>query len=184
MTLRPEYSLGHSAYNDFLFTPLGHDAAGTELTVLSALTRLGLDPWQEAARLADLPRAAAAAALAVVIARLPGVGPQGAEGGSWTAAEAASVAQRLVATLPEGRAPAIPETPEARASARPPGDGMPGSGPTRGQSREPARRAGPATWLVWGGVALAFYLLVVQMTPDRQFEPPAAAPAAAATTRQ
>jgi hypothetical protein len=60
MTLRPEYSLGRSAYNDFLHAPLGHDAAGTELTVLSALTRLGLDPWAEAARLADLSRPAAA----------------------------------------------------------------------------------------------------------------------------
>ena len=41
MTLRSEYSLGRSAYNDFLHAPLGHDAAGTEFTVLSALTRLG-----------------------------------------------------------------------------------------------------------------------------------------------
>ena len=54
MTLRPEYSLGRSAYNDFLHAPLGHDAAGTEFTVLSALTRLGLDPWAEAARLCEL----------------------------------------------------------------------------------------------------------------------------------
>ena len=60
MTLRPEYSLGHSAYNEFLFGSLGQDAAGTEVTVLSALSRLGIDPWQEAARLAALPRGAAA----------------------------------------------------------------------------------------------------------------------------
>lgn len=46
MTLRPEYSLGHSAYNDFLFGSLGQDAAGTEVTMLSALSRLGIDPWQ------------------------------------------------------------------------------------------------------------------------------------------
>ena len=71
MTLRPEYSLGHSAYNDFLFGTLGQDAAGTEITVLSALSRLGLDPWQDSARLAALPRDEAASALAATIARLP-----------------------------------------------------------------------------------------------------------------
>ncbi len=44
MPLRPEYSLGHSAYNDFLFGSVSQDAAGTEVTVLSALSRLGIDP--------------------------------------------------------------------------------------------------------------------------------------------
>ncbi len=71
MTLRPEYSLGHSAYNDFLFGSLGPGEGGTEITVLSALSRLGIDPWQEAERLAALPREAAAQALADTIARLP-----------------------------------------------------------------------------------------------------------------
>ena len=89
MTLRPEYSLGHSAYNDFLFGTLGQDAAGTEITVLSALSRLGLDPWQESARLAALPRDEAASALAATIARLPD--------GTWPEAEAAKIAARLVA---------------------------------------------------------------------------------------
>ena len=93
-TLRPEYSLGHSAYNDFLFGSLGEDAAGTEITVLSALSRLGIDPWPEAARLAALPRDAAASALAATIARLPD--------GMWPDAEAAKIAARLVTSLPEG----------------------------------------------------------------------------------
>jgi hypothetical protein len=35
------------------------------------LTRLGLNPWEEAARLTPLPKARAAAALATLIARLP-----------------------------------------------------------------------------------------------------------------
>jgi hypothetical protein len=35
------------------------------------LTRLGLDPWEEAARLTPLPKARAAEALAPLIARLP-----------------------------------------------------------------------------------------------------------------
>ena len=38
---------------------------------LPKLTRLGLDPWEEAARLTPLPKARAAEALAKVIARLP-----------------------------------------------------------------------------------------------------------------
>lgn len=42
MALRPEYSLGHSRYNDFLFASIGEEKTGT-LTVLSALTRLGFD---------------------------------------------------------------------------------------------------------------------------------------------
>ena len=41
------------------------------LSVISALTRLGIDPWEEAARLAALPKALAAEALAPMIARLP-----------------------------------------------------------------------------------------------------------------
>jgi hypothetical protein len=56
MTLRPEYSLGHSEYNAFLFAAVGEEKAGLPLTVLTALTRLGFDPWREAARLSDLPR--------------------------------------------------------------------------------------------------------------------------------
>lgn len=71
MTLRPEFTLGHSPYNAFLFAEVGEEHAGVSLTVLSALTRLGFDPWQEAARLSDLPRDTAARAFAVTIAMLP-----------------------------------------------------------------------------------------------------------------
>ena len=60
MTLRPEYSLGHSEYNAFLFAAVGQETVGPPLTVLTALTRLGFDPWREAARLSDLPRETAA----------------------------------------------------------------------------------------------------------------------------
>ena len=40
------------------------------LNVVSGLTRLGLDPWEEAGRLAALPKALAAEKLAPIIARL------------------------------------------------------------------------------------------------------------------
>ena len=161
VTLRPEYSLGRSAYNDFLHAPLGYDAAGTELTVLSALTRLGVDPWAEAARLADLSRPAAAQALAAAIARLPGVGL----GGTWTESEAAAVAFRLVGTLPKGSTPEIPQTPEAAALR--PTDAEAGVAPVASRTA----RSSATTWLLWGGIAIAFYLLVARLGSVTDLEP-------------
>ena len=100
MTLRPEYSLGHSEYNAFLFAAVGEENAGLPLTVLTALTRLGFDPWREAARLSDLPRETAARAFAVTIAMLPE--------GDWKASESEAIAARLVNWLPGRSALAIP----------------------------------------------------------------------------
>lgn len=171
MTLRPEYSLGHSAYNDFLFGSLGQDAAGTEVSVLSALSRLGVDPWQEAARLASLPRETAAEALAATILRLPDRG--------WPAGEAAKTAARLVSLLPEGAVAAIPQTEEARVaslvaavkSGRANQKAKTGTGTTVNATPAVLKpKAGPVTWLMWGALALAFYFLIVQFTPDRDLE--------------
>lgn len=92
MTLRPEYSLGHSEFNDFLFASIGEEESGSQLTVLSALARLGLDPWTEAARLAALPKEAATAALTATIARLPE--------GALKASDVRSIALLLVDRLP------------------------------------------------------------------------------------
>jgi hypothetical protein len=100
MTLRPEYSLGHSPYKAFLFAAVGEEQVGVPLTVLSALTRLGFDPWQEAARLAGLPRETAARVFAVTIAMLPE--------GDWKASEAEAIAARLVNWLPGQVPQAIP----------------------------------------------------------------------------
>ena len=71
MALPARFSLLHSDLNDFLFAPVGEEQNGVTLSVVSGLTRLGLDPWQEAARLTPLPKARAAEALAKLIARLP-----------------------------------------------------------------------------------------------------------------
>jgi hypothetical protein len=60
------------------------------LSVLSALARLGVDPREEAARLARLPRTAAAAALARMIAGTPGL---------WSPNDAPGIASRLVVLL-------------------------------------------------------------------------------------
>jgi hypothetical protein len=62
------------------------------LSVISALTRLGLEPWEEAARLAALPKALAAEALTPMIARLSLAWQQRSDN--------LAIAQRLVGFLP------------------------------------------------------------------------------------
>ena len=56
----------------FLFAELETGPGRTPLTILSALARLGLDPWDEAGRLAGLPHQEAASELARSLAALPG----------------------------------------------------------------------------------------------------------------
>lgn len=63
------------------------------LSVLSALARADVDPWQEAAKLAGLPREVATERLASIIAALP----DGLSGGL----EPKSIAARLIALLPQ-----------------------------------------------------------------------------------
>src|SRR5438093_4668147 len=70
MALPARFSLLHSDLNDFLFAAVGQEQNGMPLNVVSGLTRLGLDPWEEAARLAALPKALAAEKLAPIIAQL------------------------------------------------------------------------------------------------------------------
>jgi hypothetical protein len=108
MTLRSEYSLGHSEYNAFLFAAVGEEKVGLPLTVLTALTRLGFDPWGEAARLSNLPRETAARAFAVTIAMLPE--------GDWKASDSEAIAVRLVNWLPERSAAAVPSVGGGRAA--------------------------------------------------------------------
>src|SRR5882757_8990726 len=147
MTLRQEYSLGHSEYNAFLFSAVGEEAVGLPLTVLTALARLGIDPWQEAARLSDLPRETAARLFAQTIAKLPE--------GDWKASDAETIAARLVDSLPLRSAPPIPSTADRRA---------------RGaiemkNSRFPA-------WLGWSVLFVAALVLTLYLQPDRNLESP------------
>jgi hypothetical protein len=95
MGLRSEYSLGHSEFNDFLFAFVGEEKSGLQLTVLSALARLGFDPWEEAARLSELSQESATSALTEAIAGLPE--------GDWKTSESRSIATRLVDRLPRRR---------------------------------------------------------------------------------
>lgn len=91
--LPPAFSLLRSEFNDFLYAPIGEERNHMVLTVLSALARLGIDPWDEAARLAQLSREAATRRLTAIIA--------GLSDGQW--GDANAIAGRLVALLPTRR---------------------------------------------------------------------------------
>jgi hypothetical protein len=84
------------------------------LSVVSALARLEIDPWQEAARLSELPRELAAAALDGLIRRLPG--------GRWDPAEIGTIAARLIELLPrpDAAARSVELHSGDRTKARPP----------------------------------------------------------------
>jgi len=87
-------------FNDFLYASIGAESNEMPLSVLSALTRLSLDPWEEAAELSELPQDSAAQRLASLIARLPG--------GRWALADSGAIAQRLVGLLPSPGGSKIP----------------------------------------------------------------------------
>jgi hypothetical protein len=87
------FDLQRSNLNEFVFSEVGIEANGMSLTLLSTLSRLGLDPWDEAERLADMPSGPAAERVAQCIASLPG--------SLWPPREAAIIAARLVQKLPK-----------------------------------------------------------------------------------
>ena len=84
------------------------------LSVLSALARMNVDPWEEATRLAAMPRAIAEKTLLSILDLV--------SGRSWKSPEAAAIAARLVRLLPQrGEAAAgiaIPATGTAKVSAQ------------------------------------------------------------------
>lgn len=94
------FGLGRE-FDDFLFAPIGVEPNGMLLSVVSALARSKVDPWQEAAQLARLPAKTATQRLTALIAALPGA-----------RFDAGPTAARLIALLPRpGVATAAP--PEA-----------------------------------------------------------------------
>jgi hypothetical protein len=105
MALPASFSLLHSELNGFLFAPLGKEENGEPLSVLSALTRMDIDPWAEGARLAKLPTEAAVGALTPLIAFFPEE--------HRSPAQVRDIALRLAALLPQAAA-------GARGSAAPP----------------------------------------------------------------
>jgi hypothetical protein len=101
--------------NEFLFTPIANDGNGLHLTMLSALARSGVDPWDEAARLAALSRESATQK---VVQMLAGV-PNGPSPGDQTA----TLAARLVAQLHSSPIPRLKPVPSSGAVSR--GDELP-----------------------------------------------------------
>lgn len=138
------FALQHSDLNGFLFADIGVERSGMPLSVISALARLGMDPWQEAARLARLPRPVAAKGLAEAISTMPA--------SLWSLAEAALIAARLVALLPQRDGIHITATAAAVAA-----------------------KAGPnTTWLLVGAVAVLLSGLAAMLsTTPRPTVPPA-----------
>jgi hypothetical protein len=97
MTRKPECQMRHSAsisqlgseFDAFLFAPVGKVPS-----VLSALARLNVAPWLEAATLAQLPERTAIERLTSLIAALPNDPP--------ARRDPAKIAARLIALLPRG----------------------------------------------------------------------------------
>jgi hypothetical protein len=89
-----------SEFDAFLFAPIDEDRNGMLLSVLSALARLDIDPWLEAAKLAGLPGATATERLASLIASLPDE-PS-------THRDPGTIAARLIALLPRRARSNIP----------------------------------------------------------------------------
>ena len=92
MDNRPSVPSFTSRYNQFLYAPICEEANGMQLSVLSALARMDVDPWEEATRLAAMPKAIAERALVSTLDRVLGK--------NRTPSETEVIAARLVQLLP------------------------------------------------------------------------------------
>jgi hypothetical protein len=104
---RPSVSSFTSRYDHFLFAPICEEANGMQLSVLSALARMDVDPWEEATRLAAMPKAIAERALGSILDRVLWK--------SLNPSETQAIAARLVQLLPQrGEGVTIAATETAR----------------------------------------------------------------------
>ena len=88
-----------SEFDAFLFATVGEEKNGMILSVLSALARLDIDPWREAADLAKMPGKVASQKLACLIETFPDL-PTPPAGSETTAAQiTAAVARVIVSPL-------------------------------------------------------------------------------------
>lgn len=106
---------GRTPFDGFLYADLGQDRAGNTVSVLSALARLGRDPWDEASELSALSSAGAQTRLGVLLARFHDVPELGRD--------ANAIIPQLVALLP-----ATPKGTMRVANALPSGTKLPGAG--------------------------------------------------------
>jgi hypothetical protein len=81
-------------FDAFLSALVGEDSSGLQLSVVSALARMDLDPWEEAGKLAALPEHAAAQRLAGLLVAIPDT--------SLRNGDRTEIANRLIALLRRG----------------------------------------------------------------------------------
>jgi hypothetical protein len=145
---RARFSTLSNRYDDFLFAAVCEDANGMRLSVLSALARTNVDPWEEATRLAAMPRAIAEKSLLSILDLV--------SGRSWKSPEAAAIAARLVRLLPQ------------------PGEAAANAGTANGVTRT-AKVSAQRTdyWWLW----LGFWLVMSFMIPHHQATTPNASTA-------
>jgi hypothetical protein len=93
MALRRLYEPLRPDLDGFLFAAIGEERNGVPLSMISALTQLGLDPWDEAGRLSSLATRDAVEGLTELLMRLPGT--------RWHSSEARQIADGLIDLLPK-----------------------------------------------------------------------------------
>jgi hypothetical protein len=81
-----------SEFADFLYAPIGPDRNGMPLSMLSALARQDVDPWEEAAKLTQLPEQEAVSQLVSLLGAFPHA--------MLACPDPATLATRLIALLP------------------------------------------------------------------------------------
>ena len=135
------FSTLSAKYDNFLFALVCEDTNGMRLSVISALARMNVDPWEEATRLAAMPKEIAEKTLLSILDLV--------SGRSWKSPEAAAIAARLVRLLPQpGEVVTIAATGTAIAA--------------KGTAKVSAQRT--SYWWVW----LAFWLVMSFMMPHHQ----------------
>jgi hypothetical protein len=159
MTHSPSTTSLGLAYNPFLFASFGEALAAGPISTVSALARLDIDPWQEAAELTRLPKGVAIQRLALLLARLPG----------WSDAipDSQMAATRLIGLLP-GQAGEVGEV-----------------GAVSRQPNELRAAASPTFVAIGFGIALIVLVTGFLAAPnDRAPEQATAKPASASSTAQ
>src|SRR5690348_2336962 len=110
MSVCHAYAPTFPEFDSFLFAPVGEEVEGIPLSVLSALSRLDLDPRDEAARLSHLTKETAVDQLASMIARL--------SDRCWSVSEARRIASRLIERLPMATGASKPKLFETSAAPK------------------------------------------------------------------
>jgi hypothetical protein len=134
MALRRLFAPLRPDLDDFLFAAVGDERNGIPLSMISALTQLGLDPWDEAGRLSALAKQEAVERLTELILRLSAMRP--------LSSEARQIAIRLIDVLPTH-------------------NGVPGSA---GEVRERGLQniaPGKVLWLICLAIAAAAFFLMM-----------------------